>query len=205
MSAEPVPPVCTPETSFFELESVQRHFDRAAQYLRDRIPERLETEIAGYSCEDSPELESPLEAIFKIWWAAVTLFDEFGSSYTLELVPQVEIQTKGRRYRVDFEVVPQDKDEWAEAHRYGFEWRRIAIELDGHEFHERTVEQVIGRNQRDRDLQESSWRVVHFSGTEFYRQPEVCVQQVLDIANAELLTLVATLRQRRRQRDLEHS
>ena len=58
---------------------------------------------------------------------------------------------------------------------------KIAVEVDGHDFHERTREQVVARNQRDRDLQADGWTVLHFSGSEIHRQPEECVRQVFDV------------------------
>jgi very-short-patch-repair endonuclease len=60
---------------------------------------------------------------------------------------------------------------------------RIAIELDGHDFHERTREQVIHRNKRDRDLQADGWLVWHVSGSEFNSSPESVVREIYDRAS----------------------
>ena len=58
----------------------------------------------------------------------------------------------------------------------------IAVELDGHDFHERTKEQVTYRNQRDRLLQAAGWAVFHFSGSELYRGQMECVVAVAELA-----------------------
>lgn len=48
---------------------------------------------------------------------------------------------------------------------------------------ERTKEQVTRRNQRDRDLALLGWRVIHFSGSEFFRAPLNCIEQAWWIAD----------------------
>jgi hypothetical protein len=50
---------------------------------------------------------------------------------------------------------------------------KIAVELDGHDFHERTKEQVKLRDRRDRVLQRHGWIVLHISGSELVREPQV--------------------------------
>ena len=58
----------------------------------------------------------------------------------------------------------------------------IAVELDGHDFHEKTKAQVAYRNRRDRDLQSAGWTIFHFSGSELFREPCNCVREVMDFA-----------------------
>jgi very-short-patch-repair endonuclease len=106
--------------------------------------------------------ESPLEAVFWIWWITLeALMTDKDFGFALE--PQHEVECEGVRYRLDF-AVPEYK---------------VAIELDGHEFHERTKEQVAYRNQRDRLLQAAGWSVFHYSGSELYRNQVNCVSSVI--------------------------
>lgn len=67
----------------------------------------------------------------------------------------------------------------------GAVYRAVIVELDGHDYHERTKEQVIGRNQRDRDFQDKGYLVLHFSGTELYRDPFGVIGKVGDVAMDE--------------------
>lgn len=117
--------------------------------------------IAIHTSDLTPAYESPLEAAFGCWWHAIV-----GNSghlgANLDARPQVEVQAGGRRYRLDFAIValPSYVQELSSAH---LSWPKIAVELDGHAFHEKTVEQVTARNSRDRDLQAAGWTVFHVS------------------------------------------
>lgn len=111
--------------------------------------------------------ESPIEAVFWIWWKTLEHLDTLSEYWTFQLQPQLEVDVpSGKRYRLDY-AVPES---------------RIAVELDGHEFHEKTKEQVTYRNQRDRDLQAMGWMVAHFSGSELLRNPVEVVAALIDLA-----------------------
>lgn len=59
---------------------------------------------------------------------------------------------------------------------YALPQYRLAIELDGFEYH-RTKDSFIKDRKRDRELSMNLWAVLHFSGTEIYIMPRACVQQ----------------------------
>lgn len=156
---------------WLDLPDVQAQVNEATALLTEMIrqdwPRRLHSEPRMASCE------SPIEAIFLIWWqtwakliAYACAPNKMPSINELTLVPQYEIEVPGRRYRVDFALIE----------------RRVAIELDGHEFHERTKEQVAARNRRDRDLQVAGWRVLHISGSELLYSQGECIMSVLEAA-----------------------
>ncbi len=136
---------------------------------------------------------SPLEAKFQAWWDAKFVYEAWLNHEMPRLLwlrDQVEVKANGHRYRLDFvpvydepRIVGQELDprgvhsEHRTAHdplRHPF----IVVELDGHDFHERTKEQVRKRDRRDRDLQAAGWRLMHFSGSEFHRNPAKCVDEV---------------------------
>lgn len=66
------------------------------------------------------------------------------------------------RYFVDF-AFPED---------------RIAIELDGHDFH-KTKEQRTSDAQRQRWLELNGWRLIRFTGSEIHNNVESCVNQTI--------------------------
>lgn len=72
------------------------------------------------------------------------------------------------RYRLDFACVDQ----------------QLAIEADGHDFHERTKEQARHDKSRDRELQLLGWQVVRFTGSEIHENALHCAHQVLQLFNA---------------------
>jgi hypothetical protein len=128
--------------------------------------------------------DSPLEAAFWLWWLAFDVIDaEMGLEFYIDLHPQVE--ASGRTYKPDFVITPAGSDSSdADLRAYRdylcANWPQTAVELDGHAFHEKTLEQVTYRNQRDRDLQSAGWRIFHFSFSEFSQNPAGCVAEVRD-------------------------
>lgn len=117
--------------------------------------------------EFTPPLESVLEGAFCLWWEAMVGHSgDMGSK--VNLACQRDVRCGERLYRLDFSVEPTHAfaDELSRA---GIVWPPIAIEVDGHAFHEKTKEQVAQRNQRDRDLQGAGWKVLHLSYSEVDR------------------------------------
>lgn len=110
--------------------------------------------------------ESPLEAAFWTWW----LMFEANGSLPLTLIPQQEVIARGRRYRLDFVVQPK------EGRTYSLligrdDAPKVAVELDGHHYHDKTKAQATKRNRRDRDLASEGWTVLHASYSEFHDDP----------------------------------
>lgn len=121
--------------------------------------------------------ESPIEAVFWVWFQAFLSLDVRIAQeiYSFNLLPQHEVvASDGSLFRLDF-AIPDFK---------------IAVELDGHDFHERTKEQVAHRNMRDRKLQADGWTVLHISGSELWKAPLDRVEEVYGLcvrhAQAEL-------------------
>lgn len=86
------------------------------------------------------------------------------------LVPQWPILVDGNSYRLDFAVFP-DSDTKCPP---------FAIELDGHDFHERTKAQAARDRSRDRALSKAGWRVLRFTGSELWRDPTRCARDMRD-------------------------
>jgi very-short-patch-repair endonuclease len=81
-------------------------------------------------------------------------------------------QTEVPPYRLDFSV--QNKTTNA----------KIAVEVDGHDFHERTKEQASRDRARDRFLQSNGWKVFRFTGSDVHRNASSCVSEVISAAEA---------------------
>jgi very-short-patch-repair endonuclease len=110
--------------------------------------------------------ESPAEARL-----AVHLLCDVGAEY--EVVGQHTIEVSGKTYRLDFAIEPT--------------WNQVAIEVDGHEFHERTKEQAARDKSRDRALQAAGWRVLRFTGSEVWNDPRRCAQEVYNVLERDRL------------------
>ena len=170
-------------------ESVLKHIPKIAESGREVIELMARQDFERYT----QEAESPIEAIFSLWWnvlypildpkRCVTLHCQFGFA-----------PINGRSYRADFAIWPTDLDGMSAS---GVWFNPIVIELDGHDYHERTKEQVIARNQRDRDFQEKGYRVLHFSGSELHRDPYTVFSDVFVAAMDEYGKFIAVCRANR--------
>ena len=88
------------------------------------------------------------------------------------LIVQPQAQLPG--WRVDFLIYAWD---------YGratgrAQWRRLIVECDGHDFHERTKEQAARDRSRDRAAQIAGATVLRFTGSEIHADPLACARQV---------------------------
>lgn len=56
--------------------------------------------------------------------------------------------------------------------------RKLVVECDGHNFHEKTKEQAKRDKARDRDLVRKGIAVLRFTGSEIFRDPEKCREEI---------------------------
>ena len=122
-------------------------------------------------------LKSPIEQIFGFVYDIVRI-DKYGfiDSEIYGWESQKEIITAGCRYYADFHFcVPCVSKTTGSAH--------VLVECDGHDFHERTKNQVEYGNNRDFNLKNAGYEVIHFSGSQIYKDPFSCAEKVLMYLN----------------------
>lgn len=78
----------------------------------------------------------------------------------------VQAQVACGNYKIDFGLTDNETG------------LKLAIEADGHEFHQKTKEQAQHDKARDRFLTAQGWHVVRFTGSEIWREPERCAEEV---------------------------
>lgn len=170
----------TPASEFLDTDLVQEHINTVIQVAQQEIARMVETRIvAPMRTLPSLAFDSPLEVVFYLWWSAFDLL-QIAQAQAIACRPQQEVQLGDKRYRVDFLIQPNDN-----AIAGHPSWQPIAVEVDGHAFHEKTREQVSYRNQRDRALQQGNWKVFHFSYAEFVDHPVNCVWEVMAFAGKQ--------------------
>jgi hypothetical protein len=69
------------------------------------------------------------------------------------------------------------------------ELARLIVEVDGHDFHDRTKHQASYDRKRDRDLTLTGYRVIRFTGSDVYNNPLQCVEDI-DLQLNELARMV---------------
>lgn len=128
-------------------------------------------------------VESPIEALFLIaFWRACgcrnlhVADNNGGAVWSGEPSDPfgVEIQTQARvgPYRAD--VLVTLKHSTRKEERY----RPIAVELDGHDFHEKTKAQAAHDKKRDRFFAAQEITLLRFTGSEVTKSAEACANEV---------------------------
>lgn len=102
------------------------------------------------------------------------------SDYRKLLILQPQAQLPD--WRVDF-IIHAYAD-WAREPTGGVEgWRKLIVECDGHDFHERTKGQAAKDRSRDRWAQANGYEIFRFTGSEIWRDPMGCAGQIVNWAN----------------------
>jgi very-short-patch-repair endonuclease len=126
------------------------------------------------------EMGSEIERAFAIYW--ITALSLGGMTVMLRrpgepvapktyfLNPQFEIGS----YRVDFLFGMSTRPELKDC---------MVIECDGHEWHEKTKEQAARDKARDRYLQTRFGGVVHFTGSEIFKDANLCLTDAFKVLN----------------------
>ncbi len=94
--------------------------------------------------------ESPIELRFYV--------------YAMDMIPNLCPQIEIGPYRIDL-AIPE---------------KRVAIELDGHEFH-KTREHRTRDAKRERFFQKQGWHVIRFTGTEIHQDVIGCIEEAIEI------------------------
>jgi|GEM_PF-1232436 len=132
------------------------------------VAKRLESEID--EAINVHGITSPIEQIFLMEWK----FQEGALHHGLDLQPQFTVEDEDRKYIVDFRVTRKGAP------------LSLCVELDGHDFHEKTPKQAAADKQRDRTLLRLGHQPVRFTGTEVFRDPARSVKEVLRLAGVTL-------------------
>jgi very-short-patch-repair endonuclease len=65
---------------------------------------------------------------------------------------------------------------------------RVVVEVDGHDFHDRTKEQASRDRRRDRTLQGRNLPVLRFTGSDIWRDPFGCADEALEFLRLKALS-----------------
>lgn len=122
--------------------------------------------IMGFRVEG----DSPIEQIFAFAYNLVLWDNDAIQVEWAGYEPQKEILTNNHKYRADFYFNAPTKQGSI----------NLIVECDGHDFHKLTKQQVAKDNERDFDLKRAGYEVIHFSGSQIYKDPYGCAEQVFE-------------------------
>ena len=122
---------------------------------------------------DYSECKSPIEVIFNFAFDLII----FSQGYMgMCLFPQYKVTYGRKRYYLDFVFLASDIEDIFDIENPNF---KLAIECDGHNFHEKTKEQVISDNNKDYAVQMLGFDILRFSGSQIYKEPFQCAEKTL--------------------------
>lgn len=144
--------------------------------------EKVSTILSGNKADGGMRLEesligceSPIEQLLalELEWIGLKNINSYNPFVdVIEIEKQKEITCENKKYRVDFFIPVL----YLNQENIG-----VIVECDGHEFHQKTKEQVEKDNNRTRDLQKAGYEVIRFSGTEIWHRPYRCAMEVKNI------------------------
>jgi len=146
-------------------------FSELYDALKGEIVSYFDQQIDAYVTHKLSRCESPIE---RILGEALVLMSVMVSPEVLhgheKPIFEVEQQVVVRNFRLDFLVSYS---------LHGKKWS-VAVECDGHDYHERTKEQAKRDKSRDRILAIDGIQTLRFTGSEIVSRPDLCAEQVLD-------------------------
>lgn len=150
----------------------------ASRILRS-FEEQVWEDVARMTHPALRTCESPIERLFGtalILCMAYNWGKPTSHSFLSEHAPQVRLQgqVEAAGFRVDFAIG------W----NYGSQRETtVAIECDGHDFHEKTKQQAARDKSRDRALSLEFAKVLRFTGSEIWRDPCACAMEAIGVAD----------------------
>lgn len=206
-----------------EQEFLQRRLENIRKILElcESPIERLSLidvceQFSDYIFISSETKDDQIPEIFT-WSSSLMMFvkdyitpDEVSAKYGLAIYPQYEVVAKiekeFRSYRLDFLVNLLEKIKSSKPNII----LSLALEFDGHDFHERTKEQAQRDKFKDRVLQKLDMKVLRYTGSETFRAAQSRVSRsdviIQTPALADVLEIVTeTINQRMQQFRLAHN
>ena len=147
-------------------------------FLNEKVQiayKRLDCENSCILQESLIDCESPIEQLLSLYLADLKMsFNDWNPFIEVSPISNnQEITCEiGKKYRLDFYFIVNYKNQ---------EVKYFGIECDGYEFHQKTKEQVEYNNQRQRDLQSEGIEIIRFSGSEIWKRPQKCAEEVKKI------------------------
>ena len=169
--------------------------DEIEDLLGDKVKQTLDFKIEKYKSDllySLYDCESPIEQIMALELKDIEIL--FISSELFEILGntnQAYIECNKNKYRVDFllEIAFKHLGQYKDV-------LKLIIECDGHEFHEKTKDQVKKNNKRDRDLQNSGYEILHFSGSEIYNDSSECKNEIVKFIKRKYLSYMSKIIER---------
>lgn len=144
--------------------------DNYPPIIKKRIFEEIAEQLNGHITE-AESCDSPIEFEFLQYLKIATEGFNSANKKHFWVHNQYSIVANGNKYRVDFLICEVGTEG-------NTDLLQLVIECDGHDFHEKTKLQAQRDKKRDRDLQLAGYRVLRFTGSEIFKEPRKCANEV---------------------------
>lgn len=167
--------------------------EKFARFLAELFGLRLDTcsEMACYGPTDLTASEAARSLGYGSDWS--DWCDIGRSLQTLRIFPQA--QPMKMPYRADFIIefggpsgTPFNKAIW--------------VEIDGHDFHEKTKEQAARDKKKDRAVIAAGYHLMRFTASEAHRDPTGCVKEIVNVIIASAWKLPSRSVEYRKKEDV---
>lgn len=130
------------------------------------------------------DCDSPIEQLYFLALKNSCIYENID----LTIETQKEIYANGKKYKVDFYITASELFSLVKNDKHTIYSREVnlCVECDGHNFHEKTKEQVSKDKSRERDIMSKGLNLIRFSGSEIYTKSNKCAIQTLKILKNHL-------------------
>jgi len=176
---EPIP--------FISEKTISKHYKFEGKVMESLLS-KINSEI-NFKLNRLKSCESPIEQLLYLELEESFMYWDIFNGLKVSLLPQYNILLNGNKYRVD--IMLQVEQMGTEGDNLP-PLCKIAIECDGHEFHEKTKEQAQRDKERDRAFLSVGIPVARFTGSEIWNNVQKCCFQVEAILKTQLEKLHGT-------------
>jgi len=170
------------------VERVQDFLSEKSKEIASEFYEWTITELKMYATEFEHPMLSPIEQLFFIEWFSRDYRVHTKEENRFGLTPQFQDESTGK-YIIDFKISFIDyiintdlQYKFSEKALMQIEEPKLGVELDSHQWHEKTKEQAQRDKERERFLIKNGWKLLRFTGREVYKNPEKCLNELETIA-----------------------
>lgn len=149
--------------------------------LPDNIKYLVDCEIQNFTMgllDDMVDCESPIEMLMSLALHKEEKGYRFRNLDIMDISKQANIICGDNKYRADFLIVAAIIEK---KKMFNF-----VVEVDGHDFHQKTKKQVERDNTRNRNMALYGYNVIRFSGSEIYANSNKCASEVFTFIESYL-------------------
>jgi very-short-patch-repair endonuclease len=164
--------VTSPNAKVDKILSLLGEIDDLAPNVKHLILDDIHEKLINY-INEAKYCDSPLE--FELFFSLKRCIKRLNQDHSKDfwIHTQYPLSVNGSNYRADILICEIGTEG-------NTNYPHVVIECDGHDFHEKSKEQVQRDKKRDRDLQLAGYRVIRFTGSEIFKNAYKCARETTD-------------------------